>query len=773
MNVRTQSQNTGTQSRGAGKIHASPEGATSRGLRLSWKARLGQRLPCPTLEGPGGQGDGGNRGSGPPGRASRLLLLLRPDGAGQREAPGRSLPRWAGAGAGLGGGAEGGPSLAAAARGVRPAVCGAPSGVVEMGSGGVNLEKHSLALLAAKGDVASGRAAASWALFSYEKANELKLLDSGAGGPDELARRFQSGSVMYGLCRLPDAATGQQHVVLISWVGEKVSEQQKQACAGHLPAIRAFFKEARLVVKASRAEEVTQEGLRHSLPLAAPPGGPEAAKKVPLGDAQELVGTNYKKTNPALEILRTKRDSFWAQAEREEEQRREEERRRAQEERRRWERQRMEEERREAAERERRVQEKEQLVQEQRKQQAQLEAEERRREQARWEQQQQEREKALAERGPLSGSAEKATEAAALASQRPHDPRDFFHQRERSGSAVGAPQSPSPTGGRPGPPRRPFLRHQRSLTESAYIFRGPDAAPARRPSGDFSPSPSPRSPQAAPLPSPRLPKTPPAENQDPEPRSPPPPAPESRTPLAPSPPGGSPTPLLPPSLLDSGDPARSQLLAEASAPLEALRGPPPHTLPAESGPQPPFAPHGAEETPCIGHSAGMESPSLASAPRAKSPPPAHVPHSLPTEMGSAGSSAQGAASLLGSPPEEALPHAEARDLVSFPGPDPGGPPTAGASEVMDGCEFVAPPLGKDPATDPPPTPDSAPYSGFNGTSALEEESWPAGQGTPSVEAKLPEESTWDPRAGARQTPGANSREEGEDPSVPTGRAGED
>ncbi|CAI5785010.1 drebrin-like protein isoform X2 [Podarcis lilfordi] len=640
-----------------------------------------------------------------------------------------------------------------------------------MGSGGVNLETHSLALLAAKGDVASGRAAASWALFSYEKANELKLLDSGAGGPDELARRFQSGSVMYGLCRLPDAATGQQHVVLISWVGEKVSEQQKQACAGHLPAIRAFFKEARLVVKASRAEEVTQEGLRHSLPLAAPPGGPEAAKKAPLGDPQELVGTNYKKTNPALEILRTKRDSFWAQAEREEEQRREEERRRAQEERRRWERQRMEEERREAAERERRVQEKEQLVQEQRKQQAQLEAEERRREQARWEQQQQERAKALAEQSPLSGSAEKATEAAALASQRPHDPRDFFHQRERSGSAVGAPESPSPTGGRPGPPRRPFLRHQRSLTESAYIFRGPDAAPARRPSGDFLPSP--RSPQAAPLPSPRLPKTPPARNQDPEPRSPPPPALESRTPLAPSPPGGSPTPLLAPALLDSGDPARTQPLAEALAPPEALRGPPPHTLPAESGPQSPFAPHGAEGTPCIGHSDGMESPLLGSAPRAKYPPPAHVPHSLPTETGSAGSSARGVASPLGSPPEEALPHAEARDLASFQGPDFGGTPTAGAPEAVDGCEFVAPPLGKDPVTDPLPAPDSAPYSGFNGTSALEEESWPAGQGTPSVEAKLPEESTWDPRAGGSQAPRADSREEGEDPSLPTARAGED
>ncbi|XP_033017049.1 drebrin-like protein [Lacerta agilis] len=645
-----------------------------------------------------------------------------------------------------------------------------------MGSGGVNLEKHSLALLAAKGDVASGRAAASWALFSYEKANELKLLDSGAGGPDELARRFQSGSVMYGLCRLPGAATGQQHVVLISWVGEKVSEQQKQACAGHLPAIRAFFKEARLVVKASRAEEVTQDGLRHSLSLVAPPGGPETTKKVPLGDPQELVGTNYKKTNPALEILRTKRDSFWAQAEREEEQRREEERRRAQEERRRWERQRMEEERREAAERERRVQEKEQLVQEQRKQQAQLEAEERRKEQARWEQQQQEREKALAERGPLSGSAEKATEAAALASQRPHDPRDFFHQRERSGSAVGVPESPSPTGSRPGPPRRPFLRHQRSLTESAYIFRGPDPAPARRPSGDFLPSPSPRSPQAAPLPSPRLAKTPPVRNQDPEPRSPPPPAPvPERTPVAPSP-----TPLLASALLDSGDPARTQPLAEALAPLEALRGPPPHPLPAESGPSP------------LSPRMGQKGPPASATVLARSRPPRATlpwqsPHLQPT-CPTASPQKQAQRSKRSSCP-----------FCTKEGPLSSAAPLRKPSPTL---RSGTPPPSRTQISEGPPRPvllkwwvdaSSAgapklrlphwerilrqnltqPHTlGSMGRQPWKRRAGPEGRGRHPSKPNSPRNQPGIPEQVAARPPVADSGEEGEDPSLSTGRAGE-
>ncbi|XP_075565466.1 drebrin-like protein [Pelecanus crispus] len=228
------------------------------------------------------------------------------------------------------------------------------------------LERHRLALLAAREDVGNPRAGTDWAVFAYEKHHDLKLLDSGAGGPDELAAKFSPASVMYGLCRLQDPDTGAHRVVLISWVGEKTPEWQREACAGHLPAIRAFFREASAVLSARRAEEVTREGLGRALAQLAPPAAPPPARRVPPADAQELVGTNYRKTNPALEIRRTGRDSFWAQAEREEEQRKEEERRRALEERKRWERERMEEERREAAERELRCREKEREIEEQR-----------------------------------------------------------------------------------------------------------------------------------------------------------------------------------------------------------------------------------------------------------------------------------------------------------------------------------------------------------------------------------------------------------------------
>ncbi|KAM9663177.1 uncharacterized protein ACIBXB_017135 isoform 2-T2 [Morphnus guianensis] len=358
------------------------------------------------------------------------------------------------------------------------------------------LERHRLALLAAKEDVGNPRAGTNWAVFAYEKHHDLKLLDSGAGGPDELAEKFSVTSIMYGLCRIQDPSTGAHRIVLINWVGEKAPESQRKACAGHLPAIRAFFREASVVLSARRTEEVTQEGLSRALAHMAPAAAP--ARRVPPPDAQELVGTNYRKTNPALEIHRTKRDSFWAQAEREEEQRKEEERRRALEERKRWERERMEEERREAAERELRFREKERMIEEQRKEQARLEAEERRKEKARWEQQQREHEEAMRDRGRRSESIEKAAEAAVLVSQRSQNPRDFFRQRERSGSTSGTPLPASPVGTRPGA-RRPFLRYQRSLTESAFIFRRPDPPPSPGPlhPGAFraAPPPSPRRPQ--------------------------------------------------------------------------------------------------------------------------------------------------------------------------------------------------------------------------------------------------------------------------------------
>ncbi|NXK42406.1 DREB protein, partial [Piprites chloris] len=146
-----------------------------------------------------------------------------------------------------------------------------------------------------------------------------------------------------------------------------------------------------------------------------------------------------------------------------------------------------------AAERERQLQERERLIEERRQEQARLDAEERRKERERWEQQQREHEAAERERRGSRGGSGTAAEAAILVSQRTQNPREFFRQRERSGSTSGpalpgGPPGRCPHGGvggcggcrgsllipLPAGARRPFLRYQRSLTESAFIFRRPE-----------------------------------------------------------------------------------------------------------------------------------------------------------------------------------------------------------------------------------------------------------------------------------------------------------
>ncbi|XP_062430820.1 drebrin-like [Rhea pennata] len=449
--------------------------------------------------------------------------------------------------------------------------------------GAPGLERHRLALLAAREDVGNPRTATNWAAFAYERHHDLKLLDSGAGGPEQLAGKFSVSSVMYGLCRVPDPSTGVPRVILISWVGEQAPESQRQACAGHLPAIRAFFREASAVLSARRTEEVTQEGLQHALAQLAPARAPAAGRGSPP-DAQEPVGTNYQKTNAALEIRRTERDSFWAQAEREEQQRKEAERRRELEQQQRWEQQRREQERREAAARELRCQEKERLVEEQRKEQARLEAQERAKDGARGEQRREHRE-------ATRDSGEKAAEAAAQVSQRMPNPWDFFRQWERSAPGAPAPASlrgprvgrgPTGAGGRgagaghpPSPlsraagARQPVLRNRRSLTESAYIFRrpeppGPPGAPCSS-SGIRSPTPGATPGTPSPTGAGPPPPASPTGTRSPTPGA---------TPGTPSPTGAGPPPPASPTGTRSPPPG-----ATPGTPSPTGAGPPPSCLP--------------------------------------------------------------------------------------------------------------------------------------------------------------------------------------------------
>nr|XP_029533271.1 drebrin-like [Oncorhynchus nerka] len=379
----------------------------------------------------------------------------------------------------------------------------------------INLDTYSLSLLTAKEDILNPRSSTNWALFTYDGVtNNLKLADSGAGGVVELSGKFHIARPLYGLCRAGSAETGGPRVAMICWVGPNVDEYRRTECASHVPAIKAFFKEAHVFISAESTEDVTEEKIGTELSKVRPQTE-HVRRSSRSKDKEETVGTNYRKTNAAMEMRRANRDSFWARAEREEEERKEEERKRAVEERRRWEKERVLKERKEADERERKMNEKLQMIEGQRRMQAQLEAEVRKQEKSRWELQQREHEEDMRARLRRSESIEKAAEAAVLVSQRSMNPREFF--RQLSSSSSQSPSSPgSPRTGKP-----PLRRYQRSLTDTAFIFgkwdgptptspRSPTLVSpfSRVPSSPFHRTMSPPSTSFRPITSPQSPRAP-------------------------------------------------------------------------------------------------------------------------------------------------------------------------------------------------------------------------------------------------------------------------
>uniref|UniRef100_A0A8C7XP56 Si:dkey-40c11.2 n=1 Tax=Oryzias sinensis TaxID=183150 RepID=A0A8C7XP56_9TELE len=358
----------------------------------------------------------------------------------------------------------------------------------------VNLDTYSLSLLTAKEDILNPRSSTNWALFAYEGAtNRLKLADSGVGGVTELAEKFHISKPQYGLVNIGQTESGAAQIAMICWMGQKVDDYWRTECASHIPAIKNFFKEAHAFISAEKADDVTEKKVQAELSKAQAQTPSQWARRSSRStEKEDIVGTNYRKTNAAMEMRHINRDSFWAHAEWEEEKRKEEERRKAAEERRRIERERILKERREEEERDRKMNEKLQMIEEQREHQEDMRARLRR-----------------------SESIEKAAEAAVLVSQRSMNPREFFRQLSSSSS-----QSPtSPGSSRTG---KPFRRYQRSLTDTAFIFSkaeesapsSPRSSPLVSPFSRAPPSPlfhatsAPRSPDFCSASSPQMPKAP-------------------------------------------------------------------------------------------------------------------------------------------------------------------------------------------------------------------------------------------------------------------------
>ncbi|XP_068166404.1 drebrin-like b isoform X2 [Antennarius striatus] len=360
----------------------------------------------------------------------------------------------------------------------------------------VNLSKNGPALTAAFKEVVDEKSDTNWALFTYEgNSNDIRLAEKGDGGLEELVEELNSGKVMYAFCRVQDPNSGLPKYVLINWTGEGVKDSRKGICANHVSSMANFLKGAHVTINARAEEDVEPEVIMQKVAKASGANynfHKESSSRFQDSGPQGPVGSVYQKTNAMSEIRRTNKDTFWAQAEREEEKRRQEESRKAEEERQRLERDRKEREAKEAAQRDKRDKERASQIDQKKKFQQQQEDASREQEQRRWkeeeerrkaeeeehreeeERRQQERdrkEKEAREEAQRKYQQEQqeaesreqerqSLEAASLISQRAVNPREMFQQRERGmtpSDSDAAPSSP-----KPGRLQSPFL------SKSAY-----------------------------------------------------------------------------------------------------------------------------------------------------------------------------------------------------------------------------------------------------------------------------------------------------------------
>ncbi|XP_057628215.1 drebrin-like protein isoform X2 [Chionomys nivalis] len=299
----------------------------------------------------------------------------------------------------------------------------------------VNLSRNGPALQEAYVRVVNEKSPTDWALFTYEgNSNDIRVAGTGEGGLEELVEELNSGKVMYAFCRVKDPNSGLPKFVLINWTGEGVNDVRKGACANHVSTMANFLKGAHVTINARAEEDVEPECIMEKVAKASGANYSFHRESACFQDTgpQAPVGSVYQKTNAESEIKRVGKDSFWAKAEKEEENRRLEEKRRAEEERQRLEEERRERELQEAARREQRYQEQHRSSGTPRPCEQEQEVVSRSRQE--WE---------------------------SAGQQAPH-PREIFKQKERAMSTTSLSSS------QPGKLRSPFLQKQLTQPEASY-----------------------------------------------------------------------------------------------------------------------------------------------------------------------------------------------------------------------------------------------------------------------------------------------------------------
>ncbi|XP_071793501.1 drebrin-like protein B [Asterias amurensis] len=382
----------------------------------------------------------------------------------------------------------------------------------------VSFLKHKDALMKAWKDVSDEKSSTDWAVFGYEgKSYELKVVETGEDGLEEMVEELSGSKIMYAYCRVVDPNTNLPKFVLINWQGEGAPTNVKGTCARHTVDVAKLLRGAHVTINARTEDDVEPESILDKVSKAS--GSNYSFHKEKSVEMVEPgpVSSVYKRTNAAAEIKAKRSDKFWSETERAEEQRRIEEKKKQSAELEKIDAERRKREEKEASQRDAKMADKMRSVEQQKQQEKKTLEQQRQDEQLRWENKQKQQEADPSRTRP-GGVSSRTKEAAEMVAQRGENPRATFEQR---GSEPPPPASrPEPRAmpaiPAPGPEPEPKTRYEPE-PEPQY-----EPEPEPEPEEQYEPEPEPQyepepEPQYEPEPEPE-----PEEQYEPEPEEVPP-----------------------------------------------------------------------------------------------------------------------------------------------------------------------------------------------------------------------------------------------------------
>jgi len=180
----------------------------------------------------------------------------------------------------------------------------------------ISFLKYKDALLKAWKDVSNEDSSTDWVVLGYEgKTFELKVVDTGEDGLEEMVDSLSGSKIMYAYCRVKDPNTGLPKFVFINWQGEGAPTTVKGTCARHVADVTKLFRGAHVTINARTEADVDPDDILDKVSKASGSNYSihrEVAKPEPeIGP----VASVYKRTNAAAEIKSKRSDNFWSESE--------------------------------------------------------------------------------------------------------------------------------------------------------------------------------------------------------------------------------------------------------------------------------------------------------------------------------------------------------------------------------------------------------------------------------------------------------------------------